>query len=180
MLRALYERDLASASALADTLEAVAAFQGRATRPAALSDAAPAPLERVVAAASLDALRAAWAGTRGAWMVARAPAPPFLCAVTRYRDERARLREFIDHHLREGVDRILVLDDRSAAPPRVASPSVVVRRVLDGVEIKMFRIRSAWSIGNGCGERDRPQTSRDLGSRDEHSVSTERAEKTSF
>ena len=39
------------------------------------------------------------------------------------------------------------------------------------VEIKMFRIRSTRSNSNGFGERDRSQTSGDLGRRDEHSVS---------
>ena len=54
------------------------------------------------------------------------------------------------------------------------------RKAAASVEIKMFRIRSPWSNSNGFGERDRPQTSGDLRRGDEHSVSTERAEKTSF
>ena len=51
------------------------------------------------------------------------------------------------------------------------NPKRAIERVERGVEIKMFRIRSTWSILNGCGERDHSQNSGDLGSRDEHSVS---------
>ena len=68
---------------------------------------------------------------------------------------------------------------------RISEPSVTgsrqFRRIeaITSVEIKMFRIRSPWSNSERIfGERDLvPETSGDLGSRDEHS---ERAEKTSF
>ena len=48
---------------------------------------------------------------------------------------------------------------------------VVRRNARVSVEIKMFRIRSTWSIVNGCGERDHSQTSGDLRRRHGHSVS---------
>ena len=48
------------------------------------------------------------------------------------------------------------------------------------VEIKMFRIRSTWSMWDEFGERDRSQTSRDLGSREAHSVSRNEPERPRF
>ena len=48
------------------------------------------------------------------------------------------------------------------------------------VEIKMFRIRSTWSMWDGFGERDRSQTSGDLRSREAHSVSKNEPKRPQF
>ena len=54
---------------------------------------------------------------------------PFLCSITRVRDEHVKLRSFIRHQLREGFDRVLILDDRSEPSLTAEDPRVEIMRV---------------------------------------------------
>ena len=59
--------------------------------------------------------------------------PPFLCVLTRVRNEKEKVPSFIRYYLNEGFSRIVVLDDRSSPPVasyvQNHSRSVLVRRV---------------------------------------------------
>ena len=54
---------------------------------------------------------------------------PFLCSITRARDEHVKFRSFIRHQLREGFDRVLILDDRSEPSLTAEDPRVEIMRV---------------------------------------------------
>ena len=56
-------------------------------------------------------------------------ADPFLCSVTRVRNEHIKFRSFVRHHRREGFDIMLFLDDRSSPPLRSDDPRVKIRPV---------------------------------------------------
>ena len=69
------------------------------------------------------------AGPRSAPAADPRGAAPFLCSVTRVRNEHVKFRSFVRHHRREGFDVMLFLDDRSSPPLRSEDPRVRVRRV---------------------------------------------------
>ena len=54
---------------------------------------------------------------------------PFLCSITRVRDEHIKFQSFVRHQLREGFDRVLILDDRSEPSLIAEDPRVEIMRV---------------------------------------------------
>lgn len=63
------------------------------------------------------------------------PQKPFLCSLTRVRNEHKKFESFVRHHRREGFDKMLFLDDRSSPPLESTDPRAVIRRVdLGGVD----------------------------------------------
>ena len=80
-----------------------------------------------------------------------------LCVVTMGRDEHSKLNAFVSHYLREGAERVLVLDDRSEPPmglaPRHAYDTrVELRRV--NASLTLEELEAAhWQ---GCQQDDEP------------------------
>ena len=54
---------------------------------------------------------------------------PFLCSITRVHNENIKFQSFIRHQLREGFDRVLILDDRSEPSLTAKDPRVEIMRV---------------------------------------------------
>ena len=54
---------------------------------------------------------------------------PFLCSITRVHNENTKYQSFIRHQLREGFDRVLILDDRNEPSLTAEDPRVEIMRV---------------------------------------------------
>ena len=64
---------------------------------------------------------------------------PFLCSITRVRNEHTKFKSFIKHQLQEGFDLLLFLDDRSYPPLHSDEPRVRIRQVDFSILAEMNR-----------------------------------------
>jgi len=94
-----------------------------------------------------------------------------------FREARRPRRRRLERDLAAAADREQLAAVEQEARERVAAMRDALEREQDARELRddvasgvEIRIRSTWSIWDEFGERDRSQTSRDLGSREAHSV----------
>lgn len=75
---------------------------------------------------------------------------PFLCSITRVRNEHTKFKSFIKHQLQEGFDLLLFLDDRSSPPLHSDEPRVRIRQVDFSILAEMNR-KAGYRVVNPYG-----------------------------
>ena len=75
---------------------------------------------------------------------------PYLCSITRVRNEHVKFASFVRHQRREGFDVVYILDDRSDPPLTSHDPRVVIARV-DFSDIAAQNARAGRTVVNPYG-----------------------------